>query len=72
MWNMTSTPRGLSEFFTFVSDTSLGSLSDYDGDGSEDGKKAIGLDWQNNNFARASRFLVHFFALVARLRRETS
>ena len=29
----------------------LGSLSD--GDGNENGKKAIGLDWQNNNFARA-------------------
>ena len=50
----------------FVSDTSLGSLSNYDG------KKAVELDWQNNNFARASRFFVHFFALFARLRRETS
>ena len=28
------------------------------------------LDWQNSNFARASR--VHFFAIVARLQRETS
>ena len=25
---------------------------------------------QNNNFARASRFLVHFLAVVARLQRE--
>ena len=25
---------------------------------------------QNNNFARASRFLVHFFTVLARLRRE--
>ena len=33
------------------------SLSNDDGDGNENGKKAIGLDWQNNNFARASRFL---------------
>lgn len=65
---MTSTPRGLSEFFTFVSllDTSLGSLSNYEG------KKAIELDWQNNNSELASRFFVHVFALVARLRRETS
>ena len=65
---MTSTLRGLSEFFTFVSlsDASLGSLSNYEG------KKATGLDWQNNNFALASRFFIHFFALVARLRRETS
>ena len=46
------------------------SLSKDDGDGNENGKKAIGLDWQNNNFARASRFFVHFFAVVARLRRE--
>ena len=33
-------------------------------------QKAIGLDWQNNNFARASRFFVHFFAVPAQLRRE--
>ena len=46
--------------------------NDDDHDGTENGKKAIGLDWQNNNFARASRFLVHFFAVTARLRRETS
>ena len=31
------------------------------------GKKAIGLDWQNNNFA----LFVHFHAVVARLRPET-
>ena len=30
------------------------------------------LDWQKNNFARASRFFVHFLAVVARLRHETS
>ena len=34
------------------------------GDGNENGKKAIGLDWQNNNFARASRLFVHFFAVA--------
>ena len=28
--------------------------------------------WQNNNFARASRFFVHFFAVVARLQRESA
>ena len=33
-----------------------GSLSNDDGDGNEKGKKATGLNWQNNNFARASRF----------------
>ena len=42
------------------------SLSNDDGDGNENGKKAKGLDWQNNNFARASRFFVDFFAVTAR------
>ena len=50
----------------------LGSLRDDDDDGNENGKKAIGLDKQNNNFARASRFFVHFSAVVARLQRETA
>ena len=36
----------------------IGSLSNDDGDVNEDGQKAIGLDWQNNTFARASRFFV--------------
>ena len=38
----------------------------------ENVKVAIGLDWQNNNFARASRFFVHFYAVVARLQRESA
>ena len=50
----------------------LGNLRNDDVDGNENGKKAIGLDWQNNNFARASRFFVHFFAVTARLRRENA
>ena len=50
----------------------LGSLSDGDGDGHENDKKVNRADWQNNNFARASRFLVHFFAVVARLQRESA
>ena len=37
----------------------LGSLNNGEGDGNENAK--------NNNFARASRFLVHFSAVVARL-----
>jgi len=49
-----------------------GSLSNDDGDGNENGEKAIGLAWQNKNFARASRFFVHFLAVVARLRRESA
>ena len=50
----------------------IGSLSNNDSDGNENGKKAIGLDWLNNNFARASRFFVHFFAVAARLRRKNT
>ena len=42
--------------------TAIGSISN--GDGNENGKKPIGLDWQNNNFARATRFFVHFLAVV--------
>ena len=38
-------------------------------DENENGKKA---DKQNDNFARASRFFVHFSAVVARLQRETA
>ena len=50
----------------------LGSLSNDDGDGTENGKKAIGLGQQNNNFARESRFFVHFVAVTARQRRESA
>ena len=51
----------------------LGSFSNDDGDGNEDVKKSIGLDWQNNNSARASCFfLVHFFTVLAGLRRENA
>ena len=50
----------------------LGSLNNDDGDGNENGKKAIGLDKQNINFAHASRFFVHFFAVAARLQRESA
>ena len=51
--------------------TPLGSLGNDNGDRNENGRKAIDLDWQNNNFERASRFFVHFFAVfpvVASLR----
>ena len=47
------------------------SLGNDDGDGKKNGKKAIGLDWQNNNFARALRFFVHFFVVAVRLQRES-
>ena len=40
-----------------TSDSSAkGSLSNDEGDNNENGKKPIDLDWQNNNFARVSRF----------------
>ena len=42
-----------------------------DGDDNENVKKAIGWMRQNNNFARASRFFVNFFAVTAQLRRES-
>ena len=41
-------------------------------DSNEGGKKAIDVDKQNNTFARASRFLAHFSAVVARPQRETA
>ena len=50
----------------------IGSLSNKDGDVNENGKKARGLDWQNNNFVPASRFFVHFFAVAARLQCESA
>ena len=40
-------------------------FSNDNGNINENGTKAIGLDWQNNNFARASCFFVHFFAITA-------
>ena len=44
-----------------------GNLRNDDLDVNENGIKAIGLYWQNNNFARVSRFSVHFFTVNARL-----
>ena len=48
----------------------MGSLSNDDGDGNKNGKKPIGLDWQNNNFAHASHLSIHFVAFVAQLVHE--
>ena len=53
-------------------DTTIWRLSIDDSEGNENGKKAISLYQQNNNFAPASRFFVQFLAVVARLRNETS
>ena len=50
----------------------IGRLRNDDDDSNENGTKEIGLDKENNNFARATRFFVHFFAVIARLQRETA
>ena len=42
-----------------------------DGEGEENGKKNMFII-TNNNFARASRYFVHFFAVVAPLQHGTS
>ena len=47
-----------------VPSTTVGSLRNHDGDGNENGNTAIGLEKQNNNFTRASRFFVHFSAVL--------
>ena len=53
-------------FCVAVMHLSIGSLSN------DDGNKLIRLDWQNNNFAHASRFFVHFFAIIAQLQHENA
>ena len=50
--------------------TGIGVKRCHDGDGENLKKKR--LNTQNNNSARASLFLVHFFAVTARLRRENA
>ena len=50
--------RRMSMFFSAAPrNQSLASLSDDDGDNNEHSNKAVGLDKQNNNFARVSRIL---------------
>ena len=48
------------------------SFSNDDGGGNEDVKKTNMFITQNNKFARASRFFVHFSTVLARLRRENA
>ena len=52
----------LHSFFNWI----LGCVSNDDGDVNQVDKKAMGLDWQNDNFALTSHFFVHFFAVVAK------
>ena len=49
----------------------LGNLSYCNSDSDENGKKATGLDKQNNDFARVSRFFVHFISVTVRFRITT-
>ena len=50
----------------------VGNLRSNDVDGNKNVKKTIGLISPNNNFARASRFFVHFFPDFARPQRENA
>ena len=50
----------------------LGSLSNDDADGNENGKKAIGLISKTTALHVHHAFSVHFFAVVARLQRESA
>ena len=54
---------------TFISQ---GSFGNDDRDGNEKAEKCDRFNPQNNNFARASHFFVHFFVGTARLRRENA
>ena len=45
----------------------LESLSNNDSDANENGKKAIGLGWQNNDSTRALHVFVNFLAVIARV-----
>ena len=50
----------------------VGSLSNDDTDGNENGKKAIGLIIKTTSFHVHHAFFVHFFTVVARLQRESA
>ena len=51
---------------------SIENFSNDDGDGNENVKQAIDSKTKNNNPARALHFLVHFFAVTARIGRQIS
>ena len=71
---MATSPESISGLSPSLSGT-LESLNNDDGDVNKNGKKkkkkAIGLDWQKNNF-EVPNFFVHFFAVIARLQRENA
>ena len=55
-----------------MGDLLLGSLSNDDADGNENGKKAKGLISKTTTLHVHHAFFVHFFAVVARLQRESA
>ena len=55
-----------------VKNFSVGTVRSNDADGDENVKKNNSFHNQNNNFARASRLFVHFFAVYEQLRRENA
>ena len=59
----------LTKAFDTISHAILGSLSNDDRAQRERQKKNNRFIKQNNNFARAAHFFVHFFAITPRLRR---
>ena len=50
----------------------LGTLRSNDANGNDNVQKNNRFYKQNDNFARASHFFVHFFPVFARLRRENA
>ena len=50
----------------------LGTLRSNDANGNDNVQKNNWFYKQNDNFARASHFFVHFFPVFARLRRENA
>ena len=66
-------PKTISNFYRLVASViGIGTLRSEDGDLNENCHKNNRVNNQNNNFVRASRFFVHFFAVTARLRRENT
>ena len=67
-------PEDYWQFFVrrLKSSVAIRGSSNDDGDVNGNGKKAIDLVWQNNNFARASHYFVHFFAVTAWQRRKNA
>ena len=59
-------------YFSSPTKPTLGSLSNDDADGNENGKKAIGLISKTTTLHVHHAFFVHFFAVVARLQRENA